>query len=153
MEKFIVPNSLGGAKAPAALAAVLLALGSAGCGGDGASRSAEGTTADRPEAAQAKAAVQKAKAAARKTGRQACEGMTPLEVAKKFRAPALRAGVSEGLAGLATSPPARVLRSPGYPRLAAAVYAETRPLAERPYAAAGCVQALTQSSKRKAATR
>jgi hypothetical protein len=152
MEKLIFSNYRGVVRVAAA-AAASLALAFAGCGGDDTPQSAEGTKPETQAAAQARAAAQKAKAAARKTGRQACEGMTPLEVAKKFRAPALRAGVSEGLARLATSPPARVLRSPGYPRLTAAVYAASRPVAERPYAAAGCVEALTQSSKRKAAIR
>jgi hypothetical protein len=84
--------------------------------------------------------------AALELGRRACAGLTPLEAAKRFELPARRAGVEKEFAEFVADPPPQTLESSGYPRLVAAVYAETVPAKQREEAAAGCAEELALSS-------
>jgi len=80
--------------------------------------------------------------AARAEGRSACQGMTPLEAARHFKAGARRAGVTKRFAELVTEPTPEVEASSGYPRLVGALYATTVPEKGRAEAAAGCAEEL-----------
>jgi hypothetical protein len=81
-----------------------------------------------------------------------CAGKTPLEAAQQFEAAARRAGASARIVALATHPPASVRSSPGYPRLAASLYAVTQPVPERAGAAANCAEELASSEEGRASS-
>lgn len=122
----------------------LLAL--AGCSGEG-----DSTDSSRPEGSAsptssgqgpaARPAAEEARAW-RATGRAACAGMQPVEVARHFKEAAERAGAHGRFVGLVTEPTAAVEQSPGYPKLVAAFYATTLPAPQRTLAAAGCAEEL-----------
>lgn len=75
-------------------------------------------------------------------GRDACEGMQPVEAALRFKAAAERAGAHRRFVELVTEPTSAVEQSPAYPRLVAALYATTLPGPRRALAAAGCAEEL-----------
>jgi hypothetical protein len=126
----------------AALAfASLLAL--AGCGaGDGDASSTAARTMPAEQHPAGAAGTANAHAAARAMGREACEGMTPLEAARRYESAARNAGVTKRFAKLVTEPAPEVEASSGYPRLAAALYATITPEKGRAQAAAGCAEEL-----------
>jgi hypothetical protein len=132
----------GGIVGAALVLTSVLALAGCGSGDDGTTSTADLTKSpERPSAERTQlAAIQGA--AARAKGRKACEGMTPLEVARHYQAAAREAGVTKRFAQLATEPSAKVQSSSGYPRLAAAIYATTTPEKSRAAAAAGCAEVL-----------
>jgi hypothetical protein len=68
--------------------------------------------------------------------------MTPVEVAHRFKSEAESAGAHDRFLEAVTEPAGAVKNSPGYPRLVAALYAMSRPQAQRALAAAGCAQEL-----------
>lgn len=127
---------------------VALALGVAfvatGCGAGDAPTSP--IHASKPTSASAKRGATKASAAdlasARRLGRQACAGMTPLEAARHFQRPARRAGVKASFARFVAEPTPSTFNSPGYARLVGALYASTVPAEQRGAAAAGCAEEL-----------
>jgi hypothetical protein len=78
----------------------------------------------------------------REAGREACRGASPLEIARRYEASATDAQVRKRFAELVAHPTAALEKSPGYPRLVAALYASTVPVAQRAQAAAGCAEEL-----------
>ncbi len=90
--------------------------------------------------------------AAREAGQKACRGVTPREVAKRYEQPAQDSGVDRKFAELVANPPATTQSSKGYPRLVAALYASTVPVAQRAAAAAGCAEELGPSNHREQAS-
>lgn len=78
----------------------------------------------------------------RAAGRDACQGMRPVEAALHFKAAAVRASVHQSFVELVTEPTPAVEQSPAYPRLVAAFYATTLPGPRRALAAAGCAEEL-----------
>jgi hypothetical protein len=83
---------------------------------------------------------------ARQAGREACEGLAPIDAARRFRSSARRAGVTKRFAALVSEPTPEVEASPGYPRLVASLYATTLPGRVRAAAAAGCAEELAASN-------
>jgi hypothetical protein len=111
---------------------LVVAAGTLGCGGGGvASQTAPPALAQLPPAGPA-----------REVGREACRGASPLEIARRYEAPATDANVRKSFAKLVAHPTAALQKSPGYPRLVAALYASTVPVARRALAAAGCAEEL-----------
>jgi len=122
--------------------ASLLALAGCGGGDDGTSSTVARTTQAEQRPAEAAAAAYAGDASVRAMGHKACEGMTPLEVARRYEVAAREAGATKRFLELATEPSAKVESSSGYPRLAAAIYATTTPEKGRADAAAGCADEL-----------
>jgi hypothetical protein len=102
----------------AALAALLVAFTACGCGSDA-------TTAPK-----------------RADGDRACQGLTPIEAAHRYKKAARQAGASRRFVELVTEPTHAVESSPGYPRLVGAFYASTLPPKKRAAAAAACAKEL-----------
>lgn len=120
----------------------VLALAGCGSGDDGTSSTVTRTTQAEQRSTEAAGVASAQDDAARAAGRKACEGMTPLEVARHYQAAAREAGATKRFVQLATEPSAKVESSSGYPRLVAAIYATTTPVKSRAQAAAGCVEEL-----------
>lgn len=124
-------------------ALALLAL--AGCGGGAGSSTGASVPGERTSSSAHGPVAHPSPAqtrAWRGTGQRACRGMDPLEAALHFRAAARRAGAHRRFLILITEPTPAVERSPGYPRLVAALYATTLPEPQRALAAAGCAEEL-----------
>jgi len=130
--------------APAVLlVAALVAIGIAGCG-DG-----DESTGIRVKTAPASEEPPKGEAAgpARATGRRACEGLTPIEAARRYRKEARQAGATKLFVAAVAEPDPATESSPGYPRSVAALFATTVPPRDQAEAAAGCAEELAASVK------
>ncbi len=68
--------------------------------------------------------------------------MSARELARRSAREARAGGVSESIVDVALDPPRKVAGTPGYERLAVAMYAATLPPRERAAAVTGCAAAL-----------
>jgi hypothetical protein len=129
--------------AVALLLVALIAVSGCGSGGGGgptaeSAASHSGSTNSSASGSDASGNADSARAA----GRRACHGADPLEIAQRYEGAAVAAGVSKKFAAIAVAPTSAMRSSPGYPRLAAAIYAGTLPASQRAQAAAGCAEEL-----------
>lgn len=137
------PDGLGSivrAGTPAAIAAAMaLSTGLGACGSGGASSDEPAT---RPAATTAATAVPvgTSPALARRVAR-ICRP-TPGAVIKRYLPAARARGADRTLLRIATDPPKRVTRGPGYALLAGAVYANSLPVKERVGVAPVCAKEL-----------
>lgn len=83
------------------------------------------------------------------TARASCRHQTPGEVRARFLPQARRLRADASLLKLATRPPKRLRSASSSTSLAAAVYAVTRPAAERPHAFAACRTELRRFTAKK----
>lgn len=122
----------------------VLVVGLTGCGEghDVTSSPSTDSSADLPAPA-GKSLTGPASAA----GRRACQGMTPLEAARRYERSARRAGASARFVELVTEPTPATASSPGYPQLVAAFYASSLAPAKRAAAAAGCAEELAAPTR------
>jgi hypothetical protein len=130
--------------APAGLLVlVLLVVAMAGCG-DG-----DDSTTVPTKAAPVDRALPDGTAAgpAGAKGRRACQGLTPLQAAQRYRKAARRAGATKLFIASVAEPDPATETSPGYPRLVAALFATTVPPRDQTEAAAGCAEELAASIK------
>lgn len=126
-----------------ALSVLGAVLALSGCGGDGGPATATVTSAvSRTDAPAPGSGAKGSVSGARAAGRRACRGADPLEIARRYESSAQAAGASKQFVALAAHPTPAMRRSAGYPRLAAAIYAATRPPSQRAQAAAGCAEEL-----------
>lgn len=130
--------------APAALlVAVFMVTAMAGCG-DG-----HGSTSAQTKAAPANEELpnEETDGRARAAGRRACDGLTPIEAAERYRRGARRAGATKVFVAAVAEPDTATETSPGYPRLVAALFATTVSPRDQSEAAAGCAEELAASIK------
>jgi hypothetical protein len=81
--------------------------------------------------------------------RSRCRHRTPAAIRARYLSGARRLGIDPALLKLASAPPARLRGAAPAAGLAAAVYAATRPVADRPWAFAGCRSELRRVTAKK----
>jgi hypothetical protein len=91
--------------------------------------------------------------AAMSAGRNACKGKSPATIRRAFLNRARHTGGDKHLLELAAHPSKALRQSPAYAGMAAALYASSRPKAQRRDAFAGCAFELRRVSKTKGSSR
>jgi hypothetical protein len=125
------------------LVAVFIATGIAGCGESNDSTASQAKT----PAADAAPPNGRTDGHAREAGRRACEGMAPIEAARRYRKEARQAGATKVFIAAVAEPDPATESSAGYPRTVAALFATTVPPKDQAEAAAGCAEELAASIK------
>lgn len=143
---------------PGAVLILLVVASLAGCGGSGSStistprpiseRSRPGPVRDRQSSAKRQSARTRRAfrnvSAVRAKGRRDCADLLPLAAARLYSRAAHKAGVKQGFIEFVAEPKPSTLHSAGFPRLAAALYAQTLPVKQQAAAAAGCAEELAR---------
>jgi hypothetical protein len=122
-------------------AMLLCAWCAVGCGASSSTPAADRSTT-RPAAEHPSSRA----LGARAEGRRDCAGATPIAIARRYEDAARQAGIGKAFVRFATEPTNSTLRSAGFPRLVAAIYAARFPAKQRAAAAAGCAEQLARST-------